>query len=65
MPCNGNGQCDLTIGVCNCDEGHQGSDCSGNTFDNENIFLAAGSRQVSSRIDSSAYWASGEVTHSV
>ena len=49
MPCNGNGQCDLTIGVCSCDEGHQGSDCSGNTFDNENIFLAAGSRQASSR----------------
>ena len=32
VPCNGNGQCDLTIGVCNCDEGHQGSDCSGNTL---------------------------------
>ena len=35
VPCNGNGQCDLTIGVCNCDEGHQGTDCSGNTFDND------------------------------
>ena len=31
-PCNGNGQCDLITGVCSCLEGHQGSDCSGNTF---------------------------------
>ena len=38
VPCNGNGQCDLTIGVCNCDEGHQGTDCSGNTFDIEFLF---------------------------
>ena len=28
-PCNGNGQCDLTSGVCTCDEQHQGADCSG------------------------------------
>ena len=29
-PCSGNGQCDPTTGFCNCQEGHQGSDCSGN-----------------------------------
>ena len=29
-PCSDNGQCDLTIGLCNCDEEHQGDDCSGN-----------------------------------
>ena len=28
--CNGNGQCDLTLGVCTCDDTHQGVDCSGN-----------------------------------
>ena len=28
-PCSGNGQCDPTTGFCNCQEGHQGSDCSG------------------------------------
>ena len=28
--CNGNGFCDLTNGVCTCDEGYQGLDCSGN-----------------------------------
>ena len=28
-PCNGNGLCDLTSGVCTCDEQHQGDDCSG------------------------------------
>ena len=28
-PCSGNGLCDLTIGECKCNEGHQGSDCSG------------------------------------
>ena len=26
-PCSGNGQCDLTIGVCTCHEGFQGLDC--------------------------------------
>ena len=30
IPCSGNGQCDPTTGFCNCQEGHQGSDCSGN-----------------------------------
>ena len=29
IPCNGLGQCDLTTGLCNCNIGHQGSDCSG------------------------------------
>ena len=28
-PCSGNGQCDLTVGVCTCSEGFQGSDCFG------------------------------------
>ena len=28
--CNGNGQCDLSTGLCNCDDKHQGLDCSGN-----------------------------------
>ena len=28
-PCYGNGQCDLTSGLCTCDEEHQGYDCSG------------------------------------
>ena len=28
-PCSGNGICDLAIGECTCNEGHQGSDCSG------------------------------------
>ena len=31
-PCNGNGQCDHTTGLCTCNEGNQGSDCSGNYF---------------------------------
>ena len=31
-PCNGNGQCDHTNGLCTCNEGNQGSDCSGNSF---------------------------------
>ena len=31
-PCNGNGQCDHTTGLCTCNEGNQGSDCSGNSF---------------------------------
>ena len=30
--CNGNGFCDLTNGVCTCDEGYQGLDCSGNNW---------------------------------
>ena len=34
--CNDNGFCDLTIGVCTCDEGYQGLDCSGN---NRNCFI--------------------------
>ena len=25
-PCNGNGQCDHTTGLCTCNEGNQGSD---------------------------------------
>ena len=28
-PCSGSGICDLAIGECTCNEGHQGSDCSG------------------------------------
>ena len=28
--CNENGFCDLTNGVCTCDEEYQGLDCSGN-----------------------------------
>ena len=31
-PCNDNGQCDHTTGLCTCNEGNQGSDCSGNFF---------------------------------
>ena len=31
-PCNGNGQCDHTTGLCTCNEGNQGSDCSGNSY---------------------------------
>ena len=31
-PCNGNGQCDHTTGLCQCNEGNQGLDCSGNSF---------------------------------
>ena len=30
-PCSGNGQCDHTTGLCTCNQGNQGSDCSGNT----------------------------------
>ena len=30
--CNGNGQCDLQTGICNCDGQHQGYDCSGTYF---------------------------------
>ena len=32
LPCNGNGQCDHTTGLCTCNEGNQGSDCSGNSY---------------------------------
>ena len=35
-PCSGNGICDLAIGDCTCNEGHQGSDCSG-----ENLLVVA------------------------
>ena len=35
-PCSGNGICDLAIGECTCNEGHQGSDCSG-----ENLLVVA------------------------
>ena len=28
-PCNRNGQCNLSSGLCTCDYEHQGSDCSG------------------------------------
>ena len=31
-PCNGNGQCDHKTGLCTCNEGNQGSDCSGNSY---------------------------------
>ena len=31
-PCNGNGQCDLTTGICTCNVENQGSDCSGKTI---------------------------------
>ena len=31
-PCNGNGQCNHTTGLCTCNEGNQGSDCSGNCY---------------------------------
>ena len=31
-PCNGNGQCNHTTGLCTCNEGNQGSDCSGNSY---------------------------------
>ena len=31
-PCNGNGQCNHTTGLCMCNEGNQGSDCSGNAY---------------------------------
>ena len=29
-PCYGNGECDVKTGLCSCNEGHQGNDCSGN-----------------------------------
>ena len=39
-PCSGNGQCDLTVGVCTCQEGFQGSDCFGKiTLEYINSFL--------------------------
>ena len=31
-PCNGNGQCNHTTGLCTCNEGNQGLDCSGNSY---------------------------------
>ena len=31
-PCSNNGQCDLTIGLCNCNEEYQGDDCAGNSI---------------------------------
>ena len=31
-PCNGNGQCNHTTGLCTCNEGNQGSNCSGNSY---------------------------------
>ena len=31
-PCNGNGKCNHTTGLCTCNEGNQGSDCSGNSY---------------------------------
>ena len=31
-PCNGNGQCNHTTGLCTCNEGTHGSDCSGNSY---------------------------------
>ena len=31
-PCNGNGQCDHKTGLCTCNEGNLGSDCSGNSY---------------------------------
>ena len=30
-PCSGNGQCNHTTGLCTCNQGNQGTDCSGNT----------------------------------
>lgn len=29
LPCNGNGVCDLTTGICVCQSGTKGTDCSG------------------------------------
>ena len=31
-PCNDNGQCNHTTGLCTCNEGTHGSDCSGNSY---------------------------------
>ena len=31
-PCSGNGQCNHTTGLCTCNQGNQGTDCSGNTW---------------------------------
>ena len=31
-PCNGKGICDHTTGFCQCIDGNQGLDCSGNSF---------------------------------
>ena len=30
--CSGNGQCDHTTGSCTCNQGNQGTDCSGNIW---------------------------------
>ena len=39
IPCNGNGQCDLTNGHCICNSLTVGSDCSGNLYNLSNFLL--------------------------
>ena len=41
-PCSGSGICDLAIGECTCNEGHQGSDCSG-----EKLFVKLWKHKIS------------------
>ena len=38
VPCNGNGECDLTNGLCICNSLTTGSDCSGNIYIHFNFF---------------------------
>ena len=39
IPCNGNGQCDLTNGLCICNSLTVGSDCSGNLYNHFNFSI--------------------------
>jgi hypothetical protein len=39
VPCNGNGQCDLTNGHCICNSLTVGSDCSGNLYNHSNFSI--------------------------